>query len=49
MTPLYDVLSIFPYVPADYPPRTWQAIAQGMRGQAARFQAGLAGLPVHHA
>ena len=33
------------HLPADYPPRTWQAISHGMRAQAARFQAGLAGLP----
>ena len=33
------------HLPADYPPRTWQAIAGGMRAQVARFQAGLDGLP----
>ncbi|WP_404932849.1 type II toxin-antitoxin system HipA family toxin [Piscinibacter sp. HJYY11] len=30
------------HLPADYPPHTWQAIASGMRAQAARFLDGLA-------
>ncbi|WOB08628.1 type II toxin-antitoxin system HipA family toxin [Piscinibacter gummiphilus] len=33
------------HLPADYPPRTWQAISSGMRAQAARFEAGLEKLP----
>jgi serine/threonine-protein kinase HipA len=32
-------------LPQDFPPRTWETIAQGMRFQAARFLAGLAALP----
>ena len=32
-------------LPDDFPPRTWDAIAQGLRSQAARFLGGLAGLP----
>jgi serine/threonine-protein kinase HipA len=32
-------------LPKDFPPRTWEAISQGMRSQAARFLSGLAGLP----
>jgi serine/threonine-protein kinase HipA len=32
-------------LPQDFPPRTWQAIAHGMRSQTARFLAGLEGLP----
>ena len=32
-------------LPQDFPPRTWDAISQGMRAQAARFLAGLEGLP----
>lgn len=31
-------------LPEDFPPRTWEAISQGMRSQAARFLGGLAGL-----
>ena len=30
-------------LPQDFPPRTWEAISQGMRAQAARFLGGLAG------
>ncbi len=32
-------------LPADFPLRTWLSISQGMRAQAARFRAGLVGLP----
>ena len=32
-------------LPQDFPPRTWEAISQGMRAQAARFLGGLASLP----
>ena len=32
-------------LPQDFPPRTWDAISQGIRSQAARFLGGLAGLP----
>jgi serine/threonine-protein kinase HipA len=32
-------------LPQDFPPRTWDAISQGMRSQAARFLGGLEGLP----
>jgi serine/threonine-protein kinase HipA len=31
-------------LPQDFPPRTWNAISQGMRSQAARFLGGLASL-----
>ena len=32
-------------LPNDFPQRTWLAISKGMREEAARFRAGLVGLP----